>query len=250
MYNEKETEAGLLFSFGKEENMTLSFEFQLNYTGWKEISLPYERGFMKGTWNADMDCFQVQMIGSGSEKRTIYLDDLKLCQSMNPLPIYPKMSDRVKKLKRHTKRSAAWEYEINGVWRNRPIFLPKEITKEECEAFVQIEQSYLELCDEMDSSYSEKGFVTSLFGDDQVERRQKILEFWNEYHLKEEDGRITGKYIANSTRYARMMKELAYECQRTQERELVEIFRLAFLHLQDQNIYQPLRVCGIQPLGA
>lgn len=233
VYNEKETEASLLFSFGTEENMALSFEFRLNYIGWKEINLTYERGFMKGTWSTYMDCFQVQMTGNDSEMLTVYLDDLKLCHPMNPLHTYPKMSDRVKELGRHTKRSTAWKYEENGVWRNRPVFLSGEPTVKEQEAFSQIEQSYLKMCDEVDAPYSEMGLPPSL--EYRAERKAKILKFWDGYHLKEDNGKITGTYISDSTSYARMMKELAYECQRNHETEWYERFRLAFLHLRDQN---------------
>lgn len=233
VYNERKTDTCLLFSFGRGEDIDLSFEYQLNYIGWKEINLTYERGFMKGTWNEDMDVFRVQIIGNLQEKQVIYFDDLRLCQPMNPLHTYPRMSDRVKRLGRHTKRSTAWEYEENGVWRNRPVFLVEEPTDKEREAFSQIEHSYLNMCDEVDAPYSEMGLPSSM--EYRSKQKEKILKFWDGYHLKEDNGKITGTYISDSTSYARMMKELAYECQRNHEPEWYERFRLAFLHLRDQN---------------
>lgn len=233
VYSEKKSDTTLRFSFGTGNEAALYFTYQLNYMGWKEINLPYERGMMKGTCRADMDWLCVQMEGADEEGCTVYLDDICLCHPLNPLHTYQRMCDRVKGLKRHTKRSTAWEYEKEGVWRNRPIFLTGEPNEVELASFAKIEKSYLKLCDEIDMPFSEMGLPPSQKY--LAEQKEKILSFWEAYHLKEKDGRITGKHIIDSTPYVRMMKELAYLCQWEKKEEYIQLFRLVFLHLRDQN---------------
>ena len=238
VYSEEPSEACLLFSFGKGEETALSFEYRLNYSGWKEINIPYERGFMKGSFRKDMDWVQVQMelggqkesgrqeAAGGREELTVYLDEICLCRSMDPLHVYMRMSDRVKGLGKHTKRSTVWEYERNGTWLNRPVFPGQEPSEEEKRDFARMEQKYLALCDEIDMP----PFVQFV-----LPEKEELLAFWDGYALKEEEGRITGAYIQDSTAYIRMMKALARRCAETGEEELQERFRLALLHLKDQN---------------
>ena len=46
VYSESPSETSLIFSFGKDGKTALQFEYCLNYAGWKEINIPYERGVM------------------------------------------------------------------------------------------------------------------------------------------------------------------------------------------------------------
>lgn len=226
VYSEKASQACLLFFFGKGEETALSFAYRLNYTGWKEINLPYERGFMKGRFRPDMDWLEIRLTGCGDGEMRVYLDEIRLCEPMNPLHVYYRMSDRVEGLGRHTRRSTAWTYEKNGLWLNRPVFLPEELTEGIREEFSRLEEKYLSLCDEMDMPPS-VGFV--------LPSREELLAFWDGWGIREEEGRITGRRIQDSTGYLRMMKALACTWRRTQEKEMAERFRLAFLHLRDQN---------------
>ena len=226
VYSERPSEACLVFSFGRDGETALQFEYCLNYSGWKEIDLPYERGFMKGKYRADMNWMRIRMEGCGQREMAVWLDEICLCRSMAPFHVYERMSDRVKELGRHTKRSVLWEYDRNGTWLNRPVFMGEEPTEAQKEAFARMEERYLSLCDEMDLPPFAEGSLSS---------REALLAFWDGYALKEEQGRITGVHIQDSTLYVRMLKALARECVRTGEKELQEWFRLAFLHLKDQN---------------
>lgn len=227
VYSEKVSSVILTFRFGEDGKEALQFEYCLNYTGWKEINLPYERGFMRGSKRENMNRLSICMSGCGQEEIVVYIDDIRLCEPMNPLHVYSRMCDRVKELGRHTKRSTAWEFEKNGLWLNRPIFLPEKLTASAAKDFGRIEKRYLELCNEMDMPPSEKFVMPS---------KKNLLEFWKEYNLMEDDhGRITGKHITDTTSYIRMMKALAYEYRNGKEVELLALFRLVFVHLQDQN---------------
>ena len=226
VYSESPSETSLIFSFGKDGKTALQFEYCLNYAGWKEINIPYERGFMKGKYRADMNQVKICLSGCGQAETTVYLDEICLCRSMDPLHVYERMSDRVKELGKHTKRSIIWEYDRNGTWLNRPVFMGEEPTEAQKEAFARLEERYLSLCDEIDMPP---------FVEFRLPPREELLAFWDGYALKEEQGRITGVHIQDSTTYVRMMKALARECRKEGDRALQERFRLAFLHLKDQN---------------
>ena len=102
VYSESPSETSLIFSFGKDGKTALQFEYCLNYAGWKEINIPYERGFMKGKYRADMNQVKICLSGCGQAETTVYLDEICLCRSMDPLHVYERMSDRVKELGKHT----------------------------------------------------------------------------------------------------------------------------------------------------
>ena len=74
VYSESPSETSLIFSFGKDGKTALQFEYCLNYAGWKEINIPYERGFMKGKYRADMNQVKICLSGCGQAETTVYLD--------------------------------------------------------------------------------------------------------------------------------------------------------------------------------
>ena len=63
-------------------------------------------------------------------------------------------------------------------------------------------------------------------------RREELLAFWDGYALKEEQGRITG--VHSGQHHLRAHDEGARQGAEGGE-ALQERFRLAFLHLKDQN---------------
>ncbi|HIS56742.1 MAG TPA: hypothetical protein IAB48_08840 [Candidatus Fimimorpha excrementavium] len=224
VYSTEPSDQKLIFSFWKQGEKCLSFTYHLNYIGWKEINIPYERGFMKGQYQEGMDRMTVS-ISTDREGAVVYLDDIQLCRSMSPLHVYGAMCEQVPDLGRHTRRMTACTEEMGGIWLNRPILFKEKITESRKRTFAEMESRYLAICDEMDLPPFESFHA----------EKQEILDFFDSYHLRETEGRITGKHIQGNTAYIRMMKALAYEYQRQPDEKLADLFILAYRHLKDQN---------------
>jgi len=222
VYSEKDDGDLLKFEFGTAGKENLSFLYRLNFTGWKELSLPYERGLMKGTYSREMDYFRVSAIqGCG----TVYVSSLHLCKPTNPNPLYDRMFPQVADLPQLTRRGPRGPLEIYDISLNRPVFPAETITEEFERAFEDIRRKYLELMDETD--------VPPF--DDGTDPYEEALKVYESYNLMYKDGIITGKPIRVPKVYARAMKAIALRFYETGRAEDADRVILMWRHLQDQN---------------
>lgn len=219
IYSETANGNVLKFEFGTDGKENLSFEYCLNFVGWKEISLTYERGFMKGKYSDKMNYFRVTALqGAG----TVYFSEVQLCKSVCPNHLYGKMAPQVKHLPQNTRRGPLPDYDIS---RNRPVFLTEDVNEKICRAFQNITKKYFELMDEIDLPPFCRGNIPY----------DEAVEVYSKHHIEYRDGVVTGKRITQTSLYAKAMKSIAARFYGSGDEKDADCFVLMWRHLHDQN---------------
>ena len=223
IYSEKPSGDMLKFAFSYHGKETQWFLYTLNFTGWKEISLPYERGYMQGRFDKRMDGFTLTAL-SGSGR--VYMEDLRFCQTINPNPIYGQMAAQVKDLPLPTRRGAVAELGRFDTDQLRPVFpAPSTVSAEEKKGFAAVKQKYFALMGEVDLPPFRQGEI----GYDQA------VQVFSDHHITDRDGIVTGVRIANPSLYAKALKAIALHFSQQKDPEDAERFFLMWRHLMDQN---------------
>lgn len=223
IYSEQAGNDVLKFEVGIDGRETQSFEYILNFKGWKQIAINYERGYMQGSFNENMNYFKLTAL---SGEGTVYLEDLRLCETVVPNRVYGTMAKQVKNLPLPTRRGAAGKVELFSDDLNKPVFLLEDtVSEEQKQAFCDITRKYLELLDEVDfPPFRRKNM-----------EYEEAAALYNEYGITVQDGIVTGKHITNSSRYAYAMKAIAAHFLETGEDRDMERFIDMWRHLEDQN---------------
>lgn len=222
VYSEKANGDVLKFEFGTDGTENLSFEYILNFIGWKEITLPYERGLMKGTYSEKMNYFRVTVVqGSG----TVYFSSLHLCKPTNPCPLYNRMAAQMKNMPQLTRRGPQGPLEMYDIALNRPIFPKENVIEEYANGFETVKQKYFEIMDETDTPPFIRG--TNPYED--------ALEIFESYKIVYKDGVVTGKQITQPKVYAKSMKAIARHFYDKGNLEDADKAILMWRHLRDQN---------------
>ena len=197
IYSEADEGNVLKFEFGVGDRETQSFEYCLNFKGWKLIEMPYTRGYMKGRYDEGMDYFRISALGNG---QNVYLEDIQFCKSVGPNQVYDNMCAQIKNMPLPTRRGAVAAYEEYNYNLNRPIFPLEQYTQACKEAFACITKRYFELMRETDRP--------PFMAEDMS--YEEAAEIYESYQIAyDDDGIITGKFIKNTGVYARAMKTLA-----------------------------------------
>ena len=227
LYSEQITGDILEFEFLTDNRVNQSFCYTINFTGWREITVNYDRGFMKGTFSPDMNRIRIAVKHS-AEGGVVFLDAIKPFVPMRPTHYYMAMAEQIPNFPRHTKRSYIGTYEENGIHLNRPVFpLPERITDEQIQAFQSIEEKYLALCDEIDAPPLSNSNLAE----------QEALELYESYHFAYIDGYITGKHIPNGdATYIKAMRAIARRCKRDRREEDIQRYIDMLLHVRDQHM--------------
>lgn len=222
IYSEAANGNVLKFEFGTDGKENLSFEYRLNFVGWKEISLTYERGFMKGNYTEKMNYFRVTALqGEG----TVYFSDMQLCKSICPNHLYGKMAPQVKDLPQNTRRGPGGPLAVYDISHNRPVFLLEEVSEKTRQAFQTITEKYFELMDEVDLPPFRRGNIPY----------DEAMEVYRKHHIKYQDGVVTGNRITQTSLYAQAMKSIAAHFCGSGDAKDADCFVLMWRHLRDQN---------------
>jgi len=222
IYSENADGNKLKFSFGKDGTEKQSFVYTLNFTGWKEISVPYERGYMQGQFDTTINQFKITALsGSG----TVFLEEISLCKAINPNHIYGKMAPQIEKFPLPTRRGAIAAVEQYGSVQGRPVFLTEKWKTEHVGAFAQMTEKYFELMDEIDLPPFQRGNIPYT----------QAMELFKEYDIVYQEGIVTGKRITNTSLYAKAMKSIAAHFYENRDAGSADCFILMWRHLMDQN---------------
>ena len=228
IYSENSNGTILKFEFGTDGKERQSFEYTLNFTGWKQIAINYERGYMRGSYDEKMNYFRITALsGAGA----VYLEDINFCRSIVPNRVYETMAEQIKNLPLPTKRGPVGALELFSDELNEPVFLLEdEIGDEQKKAFSEITKRYFELIDEIDNPPFKRGSIEF----------EKAMEVYHAYNITYKDGIVTGKHIKNQVSdtqtYAMAMKTIAVRFSEVGDAYLAECFMDMWKHLMDQNV--------------
>lgn len=142
----------LHFTFSAADGRSLRLTLRLNFHGWKEFCIPYERGFMLGHTAPDALCRLCIQAETGGGFSNILFRDIRLWAAVDALFVYPSLCAQVRHLACHPRRFPAEIYEDNAPCRNAPVFpLPEYVTENELSAFAEITRRYEAFCDTLDT---------------------------------------------------------------------------------------------------
>ncbi len=223
VYSEVATEDKFRFAFGFNRETKQYFDYIINFTGYKRINMPYERGFMVGEYTEYLEDFTITYLGDG--EGVLYLDKFMFEKRTNPMFIYSAHADQIPNLPKHTKRSIihqSAESVYDGV---KPLFpAPPIITQEEILAFDKIEQCYREMVIDIDTSQ----FEPHIFPED-------VVESFKKYNIVRSGKRVTGKVFESSVDrdFINLMKSIAIIYDKTPNEKYMEMYLDMLYHLKD-----------------
>ena len=219
IYNETPGKSVIRFEFGTDGKEDLSFYY---FSGWKEVALTYERGFMKGTYSNKMNYFKVSATEGSGE---IYISDIQLSEILCPSHLYAKMAPQIKDLPLPTRRGAMGSFECHNSLINKPIFPSEPLTEKLIRGFDDVLYKYFELMDEIDNPPFVRGTM----------EYDSAVEIFDSYDITYNADIVKGRCIENTAVYAKAMKAIALNFQKYCFLEDADRFILMWRHLRDQN---------------
>ena len=94
----------LHFTFSAADGRSLRLTLRLNFHGWKEFCIPYERGFMLGHTAPDALCRLCIQAETGGGFSNILFRDIRLWAAVDALFVYPSLCAQVRHLACHPRR--------------------------------------------------------------------------------------------------------------------------------------------------
>lgn len=218
----------LHFTFSAADGRSLRLTLRLNFHGWKEFCIPYERGFMLGHTAPDALCRLCIQAETGGGFSNILFRDIRLWAAVDALFVYPSLCAQVRHLACHPRRFPAEIYEDNAPCRNAPVFpLPEYVTENELSAFAEITRRYEAFCDTLD---------TPPYTQPAPDALERAKAFFRSMTLRIRHGQVTGQPIHDITAYAHAMAAFARAYCAAPSVELLEQYVLLLRHLEEQNI--------------
>lgn len=218
----------LHITFAAADGASLRLTLQLNFHGWKEFCIPYERGFLLGH-AAPETLYRMQIRAeTGGGVSNILFRDLRLWAAVDARFVYPSLCAQVKHLPCHPRRFPAERYEENAPHQKAPVFpCPAYAAENERDAFREITRRYEALCDTLDAPPYAKPLP------DAAERAQALVR---SMALRIRHGQVIGQPIREIDAYAHAMAAFARAYCTAPSAELLEPYLLLLRHLEEQNI--------------
>lgn len=244
VYNEVPVEDKLTIEFGRGDQMDCSFDFYLDFTGWRNSMIHFDRGAMRGTPHVDMDLLRIKAPREGSGR--LYLDGMITSAEMNPMTINP--SHQVRSIKYHARRpSKHWQrlYE----WSKLRPFTPaaESVLQEESKAIRLMNERYVELiAPTRNDALSEKAYESikaefvalELFrGEDGVVTGPPVfLRYYNELHQRVPENQQTKFYLLRD--FTTLLKKVAVASSQAEGQQRTELAAMVITmldHLHEQG---------------
>ncbi|MBU2976018.1 chondroitinase family polysaccharide lyase [Zobellia sp. B3R18] len=126
IYNEEASTRRLTFQFGRDDVVDCEFEYNLDFVGWRTVSIMYDRGDMRGIPRPDMD--RMTILSPKTGKGTYYIDAIGLSLPMNPKTI--SANPQLPYIKPHTRLVTQYEHRLFEWSHNTPSFQLEEVSPE------------------------------------------------------------------------------------------------------------------------
>jgi chondroitin-sulfate-ABC endolyase/exolyase len=143
IYNEKPVNDHLLFKFGTTENTASSFEFKLNFKGWRTAWVMYHRD-MAGKPVAGMNALQIQAPAS-LKSGSLFIDQLLYDVTINPRS--PMRDEQLPFINPDADRAANAHWNSLYKFSHTPQYLSlaKSVTEKEAQDLALISRRYQEM---------------------------------------------------------------------------------------------------------
>lgn len=141
IYNDKATSQRIRFQFGRGEQVDCEFDYNLNFKGWRTVTVGYDRGDMRGVPREDMTRLTINAPATGSG--TFYLDVMGLSVPMNPRTVNP--NPQLPEIDAHPRLVSQYPHLLFEYSKYRPTLPLVPLTSEVLADFRTLEAQALEL---------------------------------------------------------------------------------------------------------
>ncbi|WP_158969935.1 chondroitinase family polysaccharide lyase [Paraglaciecola sp. L3A3] len=184
IYNDKATTQRLSFEFGRGAEVDVEFDFNLDFVGWRTVSVNYDRGDMQGVPHPDMDTLTIRAPATGAG--TFYLDTVGLSVPVNPKTVGP--NPQLPNLDPHERLVSNYDHKMLMFHGYKPTFQLKPLTKD---SLAQVNNL----------TAKAEQFI---FPDYEREAQSKksissITKKFNEFEIKREGEQIFGKPLVKTS---------------------------------------------------
>jgi len=126
IYNEVASARRLTFQFGRGDIIDCEFDYNLNFVGWRTVSVIYDRGDMRGIPRPDMD--RMTILAPATSSGTFYIDAIGLSLPMNPKTVGP--NPQLPYIKPHARLVTNYEHRMFDCSKFRPSIPLKKMDSE------------------------------------------------------------------------------------------------------------------------
>lgn len=183
VYNDSPAQQRMRIQFGRDEEVDCEFDFNLNFKGWRNIAIAYDRGDMRGVPREDMNRMTINAPATGSG--TFFLDVLGMSVTMNTRTVNP--NPQLPEIDQHPRLVAQYPHLLLEFSKYKPTFQLEEMTSDVLADFRKIENQIVDI-------YWPE-YNKSSFSDDKF---QKIKETYDAFEIRRDGDNIYGRPLINS----------------------------------------------------
>ncbi|MDO6518134.1 chondroitinase family polysaccharide lyase [Zobellia uliginosa] len=233
VYNEEASTRRLTFQFGRGEVVDCEFEFNLDFVGWRSVSVIYDRGDMRGIPRPDMDRLTILAPTTGSG--TYYIDAVGLSLPMNPKTI--SANPQLPYIKPHTRLVTQYEHRIYEWSHNRPSFQLKELTPNMVTALNDL--------DEKAEEFILPSYQRENLKDESIDG---IVKLYEQFEIRRQGDKIYGRPLVKGNIYPEFFVEMGLGkkfnegCMTWKEHFSKALMKIAALYRSTQNEQDKVRL--------
>lgn len=183
VYNDTPTKQRLRIQFGRDEEVDCEFDFNLNFKGWRNMVIAYDRGDMRGVPREDMTRLTINAPASGSG--TFYFDMLGMSVTMNPRTVNP--NPQLPEIDQHPRLVAQYPHLLMEYSQYKPTFQLDELNAQTVSDFRKIEK---QITDIYWPEYKKDDFTNDKFA--------KVKAKYDAFEIRRDGDKIYGRPLLNS----------------------------------------------------